>query len=643
MALKFGSALLAAASLCLLATGSARALDFTVDDCSSDAELRLAIQQITLDAGGGSLRFDCGSNPVTIVLDATDGALPMVTTSAEVDGGGLVTISGGGQSRIFTVGTEGSLTLKNIRIVDGYPGPQDGGAIANLGTLVVHNTVFEGNHAPETRSGGAIVSYGSLQVTASQFISNEAGGAGAIYIRFPGAVTSIADSHFAGNRATGPLHGEGGAIQVGNGASLTILRNTLERNHAVMGGSIFVESGSMLNIESSLVTDNQASTDGGAIYALGSSTASRSLLARNEASRGGAIFSATSLTVTSSTLDSNAAAFGGAFYIDAAEPEAEVIIRSSTLTGNHGDTSGSALAAAGGAITFRNTILGENDGSANCSILAPPQASITSDGSNLTDDSSCGLNAVSDRISGNLALAPLALGAGATPVRRPLPESPAIDTGTCDLAVGTDQRGITRPQPQGATCDVGAVEVRNFTLGIQVSGTGTVESVAPHFTCATSCVDTFPEGTGLTLIAQPAAGFSFAGWTGACTGVGNCLVVLETDIALQATFKKDPPLATPPPAFMLAVNRVGDGLVVSEPAGITCGSTCRTNFGAGVQVHLSAEPGQGKVFGGWGSACIGTGACTVTMTSHMTVTASFVDATPTATPEWRMYFPGVMK
>jgi hypothetical protein len=52
---------------------------------------------------------------------------------------------------------------------------------------------------------------------------------------------------------------------------------------------------------------------------------------------------------------------------------------------------------------------------------------------------------------------------------------------------------------------------------------------------------------------------------------------------------------------------------------------CSASLGAGTQVTLSAVPGGGYGFAGWGGACTGTLACDVTMNAAQSVSASFTD------------------
>ncbi len=49
----------------------------------------------------------------------------------------------------------------------------------------------------------------------------------------------------------------------------------------------------------------------------------------------------------------------------------------------------------------------------------------------------------------------------------------------------------------------------------------------------------------MTLTAAPASGSTFGGWSGACTGTGNCTVTLDVDRSVTATLNAS---ATPPAA-----------------------------------------------------------------------------------------------
>ena len=86
--------------------------------------------------------------------------------------------------------------------------------------------------------------------------------------------------------------------------------------------------------------------------------------------------------------------------------------------------------------------------------------------------------------------------------------------------------------------------------------------------------------------------------------------------------------------FTLTVAVSGDGST-SPAAGAHV-------YPTGTVVSVTAAPGSGSKFAGWSGACSGTGTCTVTVSSNLTVTASFQkaqDTTPPSTPsglDWRV-------
>ena len=82
-----------------------------------------------------------------------------------------------------------------------------------------------------------------------------------------------------------------------------------------------------------------------------------------------------------------------------------------------------------------------------------------------------------------------------------------------------------------------------------------------------------------------------------------------------------------PASYTLSVTVTGPGTVTSNPAGIACSAgTCSANFPSGTGVTLTTS---GGTLTGWGGACSGTGACSVTMTGNRVASATF-SASPTS-------------
>ena len=151
------------------------------------------------------------------------------------------------------------------------------------------------------------------------------------------------------------------------------------------------------------------------------------------------------------------------------------------------------------------------------------------------------------------------------------------------------------------------------------SGQGTVTSAPAGIDCGADCSESYAQGSVITLTPTPATGSTFAGWSGACTGTGACVVTMNAAQSVTATFDTQ--------TFPLTVTVVGTGGVSSNPEGIECPTTCTTSFAQGTQVVLTAQTSPQFLFEGWeGAGCTGTGTCTVSMTQAQSVTATFAAA-----------------
>jgi hypothetical protein len=249
-------------------------------------------------AAGGVIAFSCGPHPVTIVMTAT---AKVRNTSAKVvlDGGGLVTLSGGGVRRILYMDTcdpaqtwttshcqdqaTPTLTVENITFADGnstgqvYDGGGGGAIFDRGGQLKVIDARFTGNRCDSTGPdlGGAAIRALSqyqnraVEVTGSTFTGGVCSNGGAL--SSIGVSWVILDSTFTGNRAIGdganpaqagtPGGGSGGAIYTdGDDYTVTVDGCVITGNSAREGGgAVFFVSDNKtgkLTIEHSKLRDN---------------------------------------------------------------------------------------------------------------------------------------------------------------------------------------------------------------------------------------------------------------------------------------------------------------------------------------------------------------------------------------------------
>jgi hypothetical protein len=253
-------------------------------------------------AEGGIITFDCGPSPVTITMTAT---AKVVNTSHQVvlDGGGKVTLSGGGDTRILYMNTCDpaqtyttsdcweqqwpQLVVQNMTLTDAYSPTQEtkgasygGGAIFDEGgQLKVVNSVFTGDQCyasgPDL-GGGAIRATGMymqvpVYVTNDTFTGNSCSNGAALsglYANF-----AVYNSLMTGNKAIGsganPAAsgtaggGSGGAIYTdGDGYNLLIDGSVMNGNTAREGGGaiFFVvdADGGTLTIDDSTLSDNSS-------------------------------------------------------------------------------------------------------------------------------------------------------------------------------------------------------------------------------------------------------------------------------------------------------------------------------------------------------------------------------------------------
>ena len=159
------------------------------------------------------------------------------------------------------------------------------------------------------------------------------------------------------------------------------------------------------------------------------------------------------------------------------------------------------------------------------------------------------------------------------------------------------------------------------TLSVSTAGTGSGTVTGLGISCPGNCSASYASGTVVTLSATPAAGSTFAGWNGACTGTGACQVTMSSDQSVTATF-------TAIPNHTLTVLRSGNGSGSVSGSGISCPSNCSHTYPEGTSVTLTASASAGSTFAGWSGACTGTGTCTVTISTDRSVGATFTKKPP---------------
>jgi hypothetical protein len=166
--------------------------------------------------------------------------------------------------------------------------------------------------------------------------------------------------------------------------------------------------------------------------------------------------------------------------------------------------------------------------------------------------------------------------------------------------------------------------VAEHFLTVSKNGSGNVRSVPAGIDCGTTCSAILAQGTQVVLTPAPDAGWRFAGWGGACTGLGGCALKLAADTTVFVTFEA---VAPPPPGkhnVTVTPSGAGAGRISSSPSGIDCGASCTAQFEDGARVVLNATPVQGSTFSGWSGACAGTATtCEVSVTADLEIGAAF--------------------
>jgi hypothetical protein len=395
-----------------------------------------------------------------------------------LDGGGLITLSGGGTSRILLLDSAYDLStprlwVQRLAFRDGqsaYTGDDTtsgGGAIfRDGGSLTVIDCSFSGNQAPSLHqdvAGGAIYGAGGgdTLIVGSTFTGNEASNGGAVG-SLNGGLT-VVNSLFTGNAATGSggnpgQGGCGGAIYMDGGGEQTVLCGVeiADNQAGAIGGGFFRVS----NDGTGAMTMDRSTVDSNQVTPKGSGNA------------GGLYLEGLRLTVTASTISRNRAFYNGGLWINGGQAQlTNVTVAGNTAFGSNGggiwlghDPKGALenCTIAGNQSTAAGQVAGAIFGSGlvlKNTLVAGNTANYSKTCDQLHDDGGGNLEWPDDgapctalpRYADPL-LGPLLDNGGPTKTLAPQPGSPARGLGSGCPA--TDQRG----QPRAAACTAGAVE-----------------------------------------------------------------------------------------------------------------------------------------------------------------------------------------
>lgn len=251
--------------------------DGTPGGCTSAA----VVEAVAL---GGIITFDCGPEPVTITLDETAKVRNDTGPEIVLDGGGMVTLSGGGGRRILYMNTCDEAQVWTTSHCQDQDHPR----------LTVQNLTFaDGNATGETTEGGGggaiFVRGGRLKVVSSRFVRNrcddtgpDVGGAAIrVLSQSQGLPVYVSGSTFGGAPGEGGACSNGGALS-SIGVSWVVLNSVISHNQATgtganparagtpgggSGAAIYTDGNTFtVQIAGTLIEDNHANEGGGAVF-----------------------------------------------------------------------------------------------------------------------------------------------------------------------------------------------------------------------------------------------------------------------------------------------------------------------------------------------------------------------------------------
>jgi uncharacterized repeat protein (TIGR02543 family) len=94
----------------------------------------------------------------------------------------------------------------------------------------------------------------------------------------------------------------------------------------------------------------------------------------------------------------------------------------------------------------------------------------------------------------------------------------------------------------------------SYSLTTSAAAGGTISLSPAGTSCGTHCFN-YADGTSVTLTATAGSGYTFTGWSGACSGVNTCTVTMNAARSVTAAFSQN---AAPVSSYLISWDTVAD-------------------------------------------------------------------------------------